>query len=65
MTDMFPVLLVLFMLLTLGVLVTGVVSFGLNGEFYKRNSNKLMRLRVVFQALALVFFAFLMYTVLA
>ena len=65
MTDMFPVLLVLFMLLTLGVLVTGVASFGLNGEFYKRNSNKLMRLRVVFQALALVFFALLIFTVLA
>ena len=65
MTDMFPVLLVLFMLLTLGVLVTGVVSFGLNSEFHKRNSNKLMRLRVVFQALALVFFALLIFTVLA
>jgi len=62
MEGLFSVLLVAAMLLTLGVLVLGVVSFAVHGEFYRKNSNLLMRLRVIFQALALVFFALLLYT---
>ncbi|MDD9878596.1 MAG: twin transmembrane helix small protein [Magnetovibrio sp.] len=65
METLFTVLLGIAMFLTLGVLVVGVISFGVHGEFYRRNSNRLMRYRVIFQALALVFFALLMYTVLA
>ena len=49
------------MLCTLGVLVIGVISFAVNGEYYKRNANKLMRLRVLFQGLALIFFAILLF----
>ena len=48
-----PILLGLAVLGTLAVLVVGVVSFALNGEFYQRNSNKLMRLRVVGQGVAI------------
>ena len=49
---------------TLLVLVIGVVSFAVNGEFYKKNSNKLMRLRVLLQGLALLFFAILLFVIL-
>ena len=48
---------------TLLVLVVGVVSFAVNGDFYKRNANKLMRLRVLFQGLALAFFAILLFII--
>ena len=51
------------MLCTLGAVMVGIVSFAINGDFYKRNSNKLMRLRVLFQGLALVFFATLLFVV--
>jgi len=53
------------MFFTLLVLVIGIVSFGVYGDFYRRNSNKLMRLRVIFQGLALLFFGLLFYTVIA
>ena len=52
------------MLGTLLVLVIGVVSFAIHGEFYKKNSNKLMRLRVLLQGLALLFFAILLFIIL-
>ena len=51
------------MFFTLLVLVIGVVSFAVNGDFYKRNANKLMRLRVLFQGLALAFFAILLFII--
>ena len=51
------------MLCTLLVLVIGVVSFAVHGNFYKKNSNKLMRLRVLLQALALLFFAIFLFVV--
>jgi len=43
--------------------VIGIVSFAVNGSFYKKNANKLMRLRVVLQGFALVFFAILLFVV--
>ena len=52
------------MLGTLLVLVIGVVSFAVHGEFYKKNSNKLMCLRVLLQGLALLFFAILLFVIL-
>jgi len=52
------------MLGTLLVLVIGVVSFAVHGEFYKKNSNKLMRLRVLLQGLAILFFAILLFVIL-
>ncbi len=51
------------MLCTLAVLVVGIVSFAVHGEFYRRNSNKLMRLRVLFQGLALIFCAILIFVI--
>ena len=36
------------------VLVIGVIAMAVNGKFNKQNSNKLMRMRLYFQASALV-----------
>ena len=46
-----------FMLATLATLLVGVTAMGKGGEFNKRNANKLMRLRVILQGLALACFA--------
>jgi len=54
------VLLVLAMLATVGVLFLGLFSMARGGEFNQRNSNKLMRARIVCQAVALALFALLM-----
>ncbi len=45
------------MLATLAVLAVGVISFGVHGDFYMRNANKIMRLRVIFQGIAVAIFA--------
>jgi len=57
MNSFLPYLLGFAMFATLVVLVVGVVSFAFNGKFYKENSNKLMRLRVLMQGIALAIFA--------
>jgi hypothetical protein len=41
---------------TLATLFVGVFSMGRGGDFNKRNSNKLMRLRVVLQGATVVVF---------
>ena len=56
-----PYLLGLAMLATLVVLVVGVVSFGVHGNFYLRHANNLMRLRVVMQGLAVAVLALIVY----
>ncbi len=48
-------LLILFLVLTVAVLVFGLIGYARNSESYQRNANKLMRLRIIFQFLALVF----------
>ncbi len=49
MATFFFILTGIFALLTLGSLMVGVVSMGKAGEFNRKYSNKLMRLRVFFQ----------------
>jgi uncharacterized protein YqhQ len=39
---------------TLIVLVIGLISFAMNGPFYQKHANHLMRLRVLFQGLAVI-----------
>ncbi len=56
-----PYLLGLAMLATLVVLVVGVVSFGVHGDFYLRHANNLMRLRVVLQGFAVAIIALIVY----
>ena len=50
------IVLVLFMAATLAVVVIGVTAMAVNGKLNKNHSNKLMRLRVLFQAIAIFVF---------
>ena len=50
------IILVLFMAATLAIVVIGVVAMAVNGKLNKNHSNKLMRLRVLFQAIAILVF---------
>lgn len=61
MSGLFVVLMVLAMIATLGVLIVGIVSMASGGAFHRRNANKLMRMRVVLQAVALAFFAIVLF----
>ena len=54
--------LAVFMAITLGVLATGVLAMMKGGEFNRKYANKLMRARILFQFLALVFLALFMLT---
>jgi small neutral amino acid transporter SnatA (MarC family) len=56
MATLFIILTVVFMLATLATLGIGVVGMGKGGEFNRRNSNRLMRMRVIFQGLAIASF---------
>ena len=47
-------------MITLGVLVTGILAMARGGEFNRKQSNRLMRLRVIAQCVALVLFAIAM-----
>jgi|TARA_B110000495_G_C23000584_1_gene590438 hypothetical protein len=51
-----PLIMVFFMIAALGIVVIGVISMAINGKFNKKHSNKLMRLRVLFQAIAIIVF---------
>jgi hypothetical protein len=49
-------LMVVAMVATVGVLFFGLFSMVRGGDFNKRNANKLMRLRVVMQGVAILLF---------
>lgn len=53
-------LMIVAMLLTAGVLLVGMLSFAVGGKFGEKHSNKLMRLRVLCQGIALGFFVLVM-----
>ena len=44
------------MLSVAGILLWGVITMARGGEYNKKNSNKIMRYRIVFQAAALFIF---------
>ena len=50
------VLIALSMLSVAGILLWGVITMARGGEYNKKNSNKIMRYRIVFQAAALFIF---------
>ena len=54
------ILLIATMAATLGVLIVGVVSMAKGGEFNARYGNKLMRLRILMQGIAVALFVILM-----
>ena len=47
------VVIFIFMICAAIVVTVGVIAMAVNGKFNKDNSNKLMRLRILFQAAAL------------
>ena len=53
-------LVVIAMLITLGVLFTGLFAMARGGEFNKKYGNKLMRYRILALGLALLLFAIAM-----
>ena len=55
------IVLVLFMAATLVVVVIGVIAMAVNGKLNKNHSNKLMRLRVLFQAIAIFVFVLIVW----
>jgi len=61
MHDILPALIVFFALATFGVLMTGIVSMMRGGEFNRRNSNRLMRARVILQGITLMLLALLFF----
>ena len=54
MSSVLPILIALAVLATFGALAFGLISMARGGEFNARNSNRMMRLRVIMQAAALV-----------
>jgi len=56
----FPILIVLAMLATLGVLFAGVIGMARRGNTASAKSNKLMQWRVILQGIALLLFAIFM-----
>ena len=56
MATIFIILTGIFMAATLVILGIGVVGMGKGGAFNQRNSNKLMRMRVICQGLAIASF---------
>jgi hypothetical protein len=62
MSGFFFTAMIIAMLATLGILVTGIVSMGRGGEFNAKYGNKLMRARVMMQGIALLFFALALMT---
>ena len=50
-------LMLIFMLLALLMVIIGIIAMVMNNNFYKTNSNKLMRMRVLFQGITLIILA--------
>ena len=60
MQNFVTILLIATMAATLGVLIVGIVSMAKGGEFNARYGNKLMRLRILMQGIAVALFVTLM-----
>ena len=60
MSTVFTILLFMAMAATLGALVWGLIAMARGGEFNAKWSNKMMRYRVMFQAIAIAVFALLL-----
>ena len=60
MSGIVPVLLIVALVATLGVVCAGLIAMARGGEFNRKHGNRLMRWRVALQGLALVLLATLM-----
>lgn len=61
MSHALTILLFVAMGITLIVLFTGLISMARGGEFDRKNANRLMRLRVLFQGIAILIFLVLVF----
>ncbi len=59
--DVLQIILVVFMAGALGAVIIGVIAMAVNGKLNKNHSNKLMRLRVLFQAIAVLIFVIIIW----
>ena len=59
--DVLQIVLVVFMTGALGAVIVGVIAMAVNGKLNKNHSNKLMRLRVLFQAIAVLVFVIIIW----
>ena len=59
--DVLQIVMVVFMAGALGAVVIGVIAMAVNGKLNKNHSNKLMRLRVLFQAVAVLIFVIIIW----
>ena len=60
MSGWLPILLILAMLATLGVLFAGLFAMARGGEFNRKHGNRLMRWRVALQATAVLLIGLIM-----
>ncbi len=60
MSGIVPVLLIVALVATLGVLFAGLIAMARGGEFNRKHGNRLMRWRVALQGMALLLLAILM-----
>ena len=59
--DVLQIVMIVFMVGALGAVVVGVIAMAINGKLNKNHSNKLMRLRVLFQAIAVLVFVIIIW----
>ena len=59
--NVLQIVMVVFMAGALGAVVIGVIAMAVNGKLNKNHSNKLMRLRVLFQAIAVLIFVIIIW----
>ena len=59
--DVLQIIMVVFMVGALGAVVIGVIAMAVNGKLNNNHSNKLMRLRVLFQAIAVLVFVIIIW----
>ncbi len=60
MSGIVPVVLIIALVATLGVLFAGLFAMARGGEFNRKHGNRLMRWRVALQGMALLLLAILM-----
>ena len=59
--NILPLILIICMFVALLVVIIGVIAMAKNGNFNKKYSNKLMKMRVLFQGVAVIVFAAIIY----
>jgi Hypoxia induced protein conserved region. len=59
--DTLEIILVIFMAGALGAVIVGVIAMAINEKLNKKHINKLIRLRLLFQAIAVLLFVIIIW----